>query len=182
MTDTQLTAKRITTFLHHLGALVESLPTREQKELLQREIAAIIAFLEDLRAQLAELPIREDEAGLEQSLKVLRNFIAVAEADPLMARTLGLTPKQPKARSGSKRPRTPPDHSAIVDQLKGLSPDEMYAILTQRADGCTVAALKQVALLRGLRVESKASRSAIVDQIVKRAENQAGYQYLREHA
>ena len=182
MTDTRLTARRITTFLQHLGALVDALPTREQKEALQHELATVIAFLADFKARLAELPTREDEAGLEQSLKVLRHFVAVAEADPLISKTLGLTPKQSRARSSSKRPRTPPDHSAIVNQLKGLSPEDMRTALTQQANGWTIADLKQIASLMGLRVRSKSTRSTIVDQIVKRAENQAGYHYLRDHA
>ena len=182
MPQTRLTAKRITIFLQNLGALVDALPTREQKEELERELTAVISFLGEFKARLTELPTREEEARLAESLKVLRHFVAVAEADPLISKTLGLTPRRSRARTGSKRPRTPPDHSAIVDQLKGMSPDEMRTALNQRANGWTVTDLKQVASLMGVRVRSKTTRSAIVEQIVKRAENQAGYDYLREHA
>lgn len=182
MSERKLTAKRFTTFLQHLGALVESLPTQEEKQVLQRELAAVIAFLQDFKARLANLPAREDEAGLQESLQVLRHFVAVAEADPLISKTLGLAQKQSRPRSGSTRPKTPLDHSAIVEQLKDLSPDDMRAALTERSSGWTVADLKQVAGLMGLRVRSKTPRSGIVDQIVKRAENKAGYEYLRKHA
>ena len=182
MPQTKLTAKRITTFLQNLGALVDALPTRERKEELERELAAVIAFLEEIKARLTELPAREEEAGLEESLKVIRHYVTVAEADPLISRTLGLTPKQSRARAGSKRPRTPPDHSAIAKRLNGLSPDEMRTALNQKSNGWTVADLKQIASLMGVRVRSKTPRTSIVDQIVKRAENQAGYAYLREHA
>lgn len=182
MSQTRLTAKRITTFLQSLEALIDTLPTRDQKEEIERELAAIIEFLENFRVRLTELPTREDEAGLEESLKVLRHFVTIAEADPLISRTLGLTPRRSRAPASSKRPKTPPDHSAIVAQLKGLSPDEMRAVLNQRSNGWTVADLKQVAYLMGVRVRSKTQRTAIVDQIVKRVENQAGYDYLREHA
>lgn len=182
MPNTRLTAKRITNFLQHLTALVDALPTHEQKKEIERELDAVIAFLGKFKARLRDLPTREEEARLEESLKVLRHFIAVAEADPLISRTLGLSPKQSRTRSGSSRPRTPPDHSAIVDKLKGLPPGEMRTVLDQRTADCTVTDLKQIATLMGVRVRSKTPRSAIVDQIVKQAENQAGYDYLREHA
>ena len=182
MTHTKLTAKRITTFLQNLGALVAALPTRERKEELDRELAAIITFLEEVKAQLTKLPTREEEAGLEESLKMLRHFVTIAEADPLISRTLGLTPMRSRARPGSKRPRTPPDHSAIAERLNGLSPDEMRMTLNQPSNGWTVADLKQIASLMGVRVRSKTPRTSIIDQIVKRAENQAGYEYLRKHA
>ena len=182
MAQPKLTAKRINTFLQHLGVLVNSLPTDDQKQEIQRELDAVIAFLADFRTRLANLPTREEEAQLEQSLEVLRHFVAVAEADPLISKTLGLTPKLSRAPSGSKRPRTAPDHSTIVEQLKGLSPHEMRTALGQRTNGWTVADLKQIASMMGVHVRSKTPRSAIVDQIVRRAENQAGYDYLREHA
>ena len=182
MPQTKLTAKRITTFLQNLEGLVGALPTRERKEELERELAAVITFLEEFKARLAKLPAREEEAGLEESLRALSDFVRVAEADPLLSKTLGLTSRRPKARAGSQRRSTSSDHFAIVEHLKGLSPDEMRATLNQRSNGWTVADLKQVASLMGVRVRSKTPRASIVEQIVKRAENQAGYDYLRKHA
>ena len=182
MPATKLTAKRINTFLQHLGSLVNSLPTREQKDEIERELDTVISFLTDFKARLTGLPMREDEASLEQSLKVLRHFVAVAEADPLISRTLGLNTKPSRTRSGTARPRTRPDISAMVDQLKASSPEEIRETLSQKASGCTVPDLKQIAASMGVRVRSKTPRWEIVDQIVKRAENEAGYDYLREHA
>ena len=182
MATTKLTAKRVNTFLQHLGALVDSLPTREQKEQIERELDSVICFLTDFKVRLTTLPTCEEETGLQESIKVLRHFVAVAEADPLISKTLGLRPKQSRVRSGTARPKIRPDVSAIADELKGASPEEIRIALSQRAGGCTVADLRQIAAAMGVRVQSKTSRSAIVDQIVKRAENEAGYDYLREHA
>ncbi len=182
MAATRLTARRINTFLQNLEALVKSLPTQEQKKEIERELDSVIAFLADFKARLTELPTREDEARLEESLKVLRHFIEVAEADPLISRTLALKPRSSRARSNASRPKTKPDVSAIIDELKSSSPGEIRSTLNRRTDRCTVADLRKIAASMGVRVRSKTPRSAIVDQIVKRAENEAGYDYLREHA
>ena len=134
MPATKLTAKRINTFLQHLGSLVNSLPTREQKDEIERELDTVISFLTDFKARLTGLPTREDEASLEQSLKVLRHFVAVAEADPLISRTLGLNTKPSRTRSGTARPRTSPDISAMVDQLKASSPEEIREALSPEGE------------------------------------------------
>ena len=182
MPETRLTAKRVTAFLQHLTSLVEVLPTQQQKVELQHELNAIIAFLRDFKERLAELPTREDEEGLKQSLEVLRHFVTIAESDPVICRTLGLTPRRTKSSSSVNRRKIPLDHKVIVEELNKLSADDIRTMLTDRTKGWTVADLKQIAGLMGLRVRSRATRATIVDLIVKRTENQEGYEYLRRHA
>ena len=182
MTQTPLTAKRVNTFLQQLAALADSLPSKDQIGEIERELDRVIAFLGDFKARLIELPTREDEASLQESLKILRHFVVIAEADPIISRTLGLQPKQAKARSRPTRTNTRPDLATIIDDLKGSPKNDISTSFSERVNGCTVADLKQIAASMGLRVGSKATRSAIIDQIARQAENEAGYAYLREHA
>lgn len=182
MAETPLTAKRVDTFLKHLAALADSLPTKDQIDEVERELDRVMAFLADFKARLITLPTREDEASLQESLKVLRQFILIAEADPLISKTLGLQPKQAKARSRPARTKTRPDVATIIDDLRGSPTNEIRTSFSERVNGCTVADLKQIAASIGLRVGSKTTKSAIIEQIAKQAENEAGYAYLREHA
>lgn len=182
MAASKLTARRINAFLEHLEALVHSLPTQEQKQEIDRELERVIAFLTDFKARLATLPTCDEEKGLEESLKVLRHFVAIAEADPLISRTLRLKAKESRARSSTRRAKSPENIPALVDELKASSPANIRRALDQKTAGCTVADLRQIATAMGVRVHSKMSRAAIVDQIVKRAEIQAGYDYLRDRA
>ena len=182
MAEPRLTAKRITSFLQQLESLVDSLPTQERKEEIERELECVIGFLNDFKARLTALPTTEDEARLQESLRVLRHFVAVAEADPLISKTLGLHPKAQRLRSSTGRPQERPDVTTMVDELKGAPPAEVRQVLTRKENGCTVADLKQIAAAMGVRVPSKATRTAIVDQIVNRTEKEAGYALLRAHA
>lgn len=182
MVEIKLTAKRINTFLQHLEVLANSLPTREQKKEVEHELDSVITFLADFKARLTDLPTREEEARLEESLKVLRHFVMIAEADPFISKTLGLKPKRQRSRSGATRSNLRTDPSVIVKKLKGLSPEEVRGVLNQRENRCTVADLKQIAESMGVRIRGKTSRSVIIDQIVKRVENAAGYDYLRKNA
>ena len=177
-----LTARRVTAFLDNVAALASTLPTEDQKAEVERELDTIIGFLTNVREALAKVPTRVEGEGLEQSLKVLRHFVEVAEADPLISKTLGLQGKASRSRMVRGSPRVAVDVKAAVDELRSLSPEEVRRTLEGRMAKCTLMDLREIAAELGVRARSKASRAIMVDHIVKRLENQAGYEYLREHA
>ena len=181
MKSSKLTSKHVDAFLARLSELTASLPTADQKVEIDRELDAIIEYLMEFKRRLKSIPATEEAAGLEESITTLRHFVQIADADPLLSRTLGLEVRGTRQKQRRRNDSGTQEVKLTIAELTSLSPDDLSRKLqdTREYPG---TALKQIAEELGIRVTSKASRAVIVEQIVKRASNLAGYKYLREHA
>lgn len=181
MNSSKLTTKRVDSFLARLSELAASLPSPKQKAEIDRDLDAIIEFLLDFKRRLKSVPTTDETAGLEASLDTLRHFVQIADADPLLSRALGLESRETRRRQGKVGESVDRDIKPMVAELTSLSPEDLSKRL-QDTQAYSSTALKEVAAELGIRVTSKESRALIVEKIVKRAGNLAGYRYLREHA
>lgn len=181
MSTPRLTAKRVDTFLNGVAELAKTLPSAERKAEIDRELDAVISFLLDFKRRLNSMPTADDAAELEQSIGTLRHFVQVADSDPLISKALGLPQKAP--RKGTKKTRREPeaDIERAVLQLKSLPPDRLRKALID-GNEYTVATLRRLAAELNVRVTVGTTRQQLVEQIVKRIENLAGYEYLRGRA
>ena len=181
METAKLTTKRVDAFLGRLSELVVALPSAERKAEIDHELDALIDFLLDVKKRLSHVPTSDDAAGLEASFNTLRHFIQIAEADPLISKALGLQERKTRQRPNRPHKHADLDITQEIAELRLLSPDEMRQTFEDKHK-YTVATLRRIGAEFGIRVRSNATRALISEQIVKRAGNLAGYEYLRDHA
>lgn len=179
--STKLTGKKLESFLRNLSMLVDTLPSEETKSRIDLELQALIKFLQDFRARLRSLPSEEDTEGVSSTIETLKDYVRIAESDPVMSRVLGLTMDNRTLRKPSRNYLTDQDRKeaiAVAEELKDLSPtDIMHKFEDKRKYNITM--LKQIGKELGLNVPSKSTRLSIIEKITKKTANLRGYNYLR---
>ena len=177
----KLTGRKLDSFLSKLTELVDMLPSQETKSRLDQELDVLIKFVQDFRARLKSLPTVEDTEGVISTIETLKDYVRVAESDPLMSRVLGLSLDQKELKRPSRSSFTEHDRKevkAIAEEIKGLSQEEAERKL---ADGkkYKIAMLRQIGEELGLNFPSKSTRLSIVEKITKKLDNLRGYDSLR---
>lgn len=177
MPDTSgFTGKKMEVFLAKLSEVVGSLPAADEKARIDEDLRVLIGYLEQVRQQIRAVPSREqiDFAALER----LTGLMKGVDADPVLSRVLGLPGNGRRAR----RPVAPTDDEReragkIAREIELLSRDETQARLLDKK--YSLALLRRVASELGIRVRSKASRTAVIDTITGKIANRRGYEILR---
>lgn len=173
-----LTAKKIDSFLSGLTALVNTLPTTATKERLDRELTVLIDFLHGVQQRLKSMPTSDNAEDIAATVETLKNYVRVAEADPLMSRVLGFA----EARKAS--PRTIPskearhEAKALAKTLSDMTRDDINRTLADRKK-YNNAMLREIAGEIGLYLPHKATRLSIIEKIGKKTANARGYRMLR---
>ena len=182
MESTKLTARRVEVFLTRLSELASALPSAERKEEIDRDLDIIVEFLLDFKKRLHSVPAFEDMQGLEESIKTLQHFVRVAEGDVVLSKALGLKQAgKPRSRTHSGSDLANVNVEKEVERIKSLSPEEIKLQLSDKTK-YGAATLRSISAELGIRVGSNVSRELIIEKIVKRIGNLAGYDYLRTHA
>lgn len=181
MTDPKiLTGKKIEVFLSKLSELVEALPTQETKNKTNQELNTLIEFLLEFQERMKNVPTIEETKEISSNIERLITLVKIADSDPFLSRTLGLQSQkfggQPKRQSLTQAERG--KAKELAEQIKGLSPEELNQKL-EDTNKYKVILLKQIANELGIKVESKASRSSIIEKISTKISNVRGYEYLR---
>ena len=175
----QSMAKKLDTFLSKMSELVDTLPTQETKSSVEKDLGALIQFLTDFQSRLRELPTDQDANNLTSTIETIRDYVRLAESDPLMSRVLGLsesvTPRKPTPLTEQSRREA----ESIAGTLKALAPEDVERRLADKKK-YNVPMLKQIGKELGLHIPSKASRISIMEKIVKKTANLRGYDHLRQ--
>lgn len=177
----QSTGRKLEGFLRNLSELVENLPSRETKSRLDQELEALIMFLQDFQTRLRLLPTGEDRDGIASTIETLRDYVHVAESDPVMSRVLGLSKDDSMLKKSSRNMLSEQDRKeakAVAEELKRLSPGDVERRLADK-DKYPVPMLRRIGGELGLNFPSKATRLSIVDKITRKTVNLRGYDYLR---
>lgn len=176
----KMSGRKIETFLSKLTDLVEALPSQESKDKTDKELATLIHFLSEFREKMSNVPTVEEVGEISSTIERLILLVRLAEADPFLSRSLGLSPGEISASPRRQRLTVNERNKAkeIATQIKNLSPQELSK---KFEDGktYTIALLKQIANEVGVRVSSRATRTSIIEQISKHLSNLRGYEYLR---
>ena len=175
------TGRRLDRFLSDLSALVEALPSPDAKARMDAELESLIEFLQNFRTTLSSLPTDDGVEHIASTIESVKDFVRIAEADPMMCRVLGLSDQA----SPNGRPRRKATNAAgrdaarkALSELQDMPLHDVERVLTDRAT-YDVQALKAVAAELGLRTPSKATRLSIIEKITKALANRQGYEYLR---
>ncbi len=179
--STKLTGKKLESFLRNLSTLVDTLPSEETKSQLDLELQALIKFLQDFQVRLRSLPSEQDAEGVSSTIETLKDYVRIAESDPVMSRVLGLTMDSRTLRKPSRNYLSDQDRKeaiAVAEELKDLSPADIeHKFEDKRKYNITM--LKQIGKELGLSIPSKSTRLSIIEKITKKTANLRGYNYLR---
>lgn len=177
----KLTGRKLEGFLSKLSELVDALPSQETKSQLDRELDVLIRFLQDFRSRLKSLPTVEGRDGVSATIETLKDYVRVAESDPVMSRVLGLSSEKGWQTKPSQNLLTEHDRreaKAITEELKGLSHEEVERKLAE-GKKYKIAMLRQIGGELGLKFPSKSTRLSMVEKIAKKIDNLRGYDSLR---
>ena len=181
MNSTKSTGKKLEGFLRNLSELVDTLPSREMKSRLDQELETLITFLRDFQTSLRSLPTGEDGDGIASAIEALKDYVHVAESDPVISRALGLSSENRVLRKSSHSLLTEQERKeiiAVAEELKALSPRDIERKLADKGK-YGVPALRKIGGELGLNIPSKATRLSIIDKITRKTANLRGYDYLR---
>ncbi len=170
-------AARSAKMLGVLKDLVTGLPTAEEKQRATESLEVVVGFLKEMQAHLALVPTVEDTRSLTAALERLDSFLARAEANPVLARAIGLEKPKPRPAQSGRPPLNPVRVQAIVNELEALTLDQIRERLTSE-DTYGLADLRGLAKELGVRVQSRTARNALVGQIVTKLGNTRGYRAL----
>ena len=178
--STQSMGKKLDSFLSKMSELIDTLPSQETKSRLDKELGVLIEFLTDFRNRLKTVPTDQDANDFTSTIELIKDYVRVAESDPMLSRVLGL--------SGNGASRKPPhkplteqnrkEAESIAEVLKELSPEDVERRLSDKRK-YNVPMLKQIGKELGITIPSKSSRLSITEKIVKKTANMRGYSHLR---
>ncbi|MGH8321369.1 MAG: hypothetical protein ACRESI_05370 [Gammaproteobacteria bacterium] len=176
----RMTGKKLDAFLSKLAELIDNLPTTEAKDLFDKELQTIIEYLKGIQERMKTIPSGEDAEGIIKTIETLKDYIRIAESDPILSRVLGLSSTKTDRKL---RNRTPAVNeriiaSEIAEKYKQMSPTEVQSDLSDKKE-YTNALLRQIGNELGLKIPSKATRVSILEKITKKVSNLRGYDYLR---
>ena len=178
---TNLTGKKLDSFLSKLSELVDTLPSQETKSRLDQELGVLIEFLKDFRTRLKSLPTEEDVEGVTTTIETIKDCVRVAESDPIISRALGLLSENRTLRKSPRNSLTAQEREearATAEELKTLSPENIERRLSDKKK-YTISMLKQIGGELGLHFPSKSTRLSMIEKICKKTANLRGYNYLR---
>lgn len=176
----QSTGKKLDSFLSKMSELVDTLPSQETKFRLDKELGVLIEFLTDFRDRLKTLPTDQDANDVALTIEMIKDYVRVAESDPMLSRVLGLSENGTSRKS--PKPLTEQnckEAESVAKALKELSPENVERMLSDKRK-YNVPMLKQVGKELGLSIPSKSSRLSIMEKIVKKTANLRGYSHLRQ--
>lgn len=178
----QSMGKKLDSFLSKMSELVDTLPSQETKSRLDKELGVLIEFLTDFRNRLKTLPTGQDANAIASTIEMIKDYVRVAESDPMLSRILGLSQngisrKSPNLLTEQSRKEA----ESIAEVLKELLPEEVERRLSDRRK-YNVPMLKQIGKELGLSIPSRSSRLSIMEKIVKKTANLRGYRHLRHGA
>ncbi|TET39850.1 MAG: hypothetical protein E3J66_07605 [Dehalococcoidia bacterium] len=165
------------TFIAGLRDIVSAVPTESDKQEIQRSFSVVIEFLTSLQKNFDALPSTEDMNKVSQAIQKLDRLFVKAEADPVLASTLGLRRPTPTRRS--KLTITEDETAkakATLAKLESLTIDEIRSQLQSKT--YSMSELRAIASVMGIRSTKGINRDTLVHQITMKIANYRGYQRL----
>ena len=177
----KLIGEKMDNFLSRLSELVDTLPSQETKSRLDQELKVLIEFLQDFQVRLKSLPTGEDANGITSTIEMIKDYVRVAESDPVMSRVLGFSSDNGSSKRSPRNSLTKQgreEAKVIAEELKRHSSGDVERRLADKRK-YNIPMLKQIGGELGLSIPSKSTRLSIIEKITKKTANLRGYNYLR---
>ena len=161
-----------------LKALLNSLPSEEEKTELIRTLNEAQSFLDEVRLLVEAVPTMESSRELSEGLSRLDILVERANRDTGLRKLLGL---RGSTASGARRVPGPDDSDSralnLKQELTQLDTSEVKTFLEQLREPLSV--LTKLANLLGMRTRSKERKADLIQRMATHIENQRGYRLLR---
>ncbi|HOD27572.1 MAG TPA: hypothetical protein PKH03_00040 [Syntrophales bacterium] len=163
-------------FLQVFSELVDFLPSVEEKRDMQESLKALISYLQNAQRDLEQLPTRDDMDQLSVALKRVEMLLGRAEDNPLISRAFGIEQKRSR-KVKQVSPQASERTKYILSELERLTIDQMRDALS-RDPKYTTNDLREIAVILGVRANSRVSRETLANQVTVRIANKRGYESL----
>lgn len=152
--------------------LVESLPTRTEKELILGSLDEVLSFFSELRGRLAHMPTIEDSGELSERLVRLNTLFAELERSPILGRSIMANRPRTKADRRGGALGTPEE---LLEELRNTDEKDRTTVLQK----LTGEQLRSVASRLGIGSGKRLSREVLERQVEMKIANTKGYELLR---
>jgi hypothetical protein len=173
--------KKWQSVIRQLKALLEALPSPEEREVAVRGITEIMDVLGEVGRSLGNLPTSTEAARAKDALERLETILG---RNPLLRGSLAKAretsaPKLPRHRAKPLEVSIPRDDILReIDTLSRLPEDALRTRLRQQ-DHYSRELLRSILVELGRRTPSKATRNEMTEQIVVTIINRQTYEGLR---
>ncbi len=161
-----------------LKALLNSLPSEDEKKELIQTLNEVQSFLDEIRRLVEAVPTMESSRELSEGLSRLDILVERANRDTGLRKLLGL---RGSTASGARRVPGPDDSDSralnLKQELTQLDTSEVKTFLEQLREPLSV--LTKLANLLGMRTRSKERKTDLIQRMATHIENQRGYRLLR---
>ena len=161
-----------------LKALLNSLPSEDEKKELIQTLNEVQSFLDEIRRLVEAVPTMESSRELSEGLSRLDILVERANRDTGLRKLLGL---RGSTASGARRVPGPDDSDSralnLKQELTQLDTSEVKTFLEQLREPLSV--LTKLANLLGIRTRSKERKADLIQRMATHIENQRGYRLLR---
>jgi len=167
--------------MRQLKALLETLPSSEERDDIVRGIRGIVDVLDELGRSLGSLPTSTEAAKAKDALERLENILG---RNPLLRMAPTKTQRASAPKPAGRRIKPPEVSIAKDDVLKGIDalsqlPEDALRTRLQHQDEYSKEFLRLMLAELGKRVSSKATRNEMIEQIVVAIINRRTYEGLR---
>jgi hypothetical protein len=170
---------RARSLLAALQELVRTLPTEAEKQDMHSAMAALESYLQHVMRELSSVSTQEGASNVLEALERLEALLARAEANPMVARAIGLERTPPRKRPMRVAPHDGPQVDAALHNLASMTIDQVRDSLGDPSQH-SLADLRSIASAIGLKVQSRSTRENMVNHITTALANSRGYQRLSE--
>lgn len=166
--------------VRQLKALLDSLPSREEREEVVRGISEVITILGEVGKSLGSLPTSQEAAKAKDALEDLENILA---RNPLLRATPPKNKKTLVARHPQRRGESsgmPIARDDVLEEIGAISqlPEDALRNRLQQRDRYSRELLRSILAELGRRAPAKATRHEMIDQIVVTIVNRRTYEGL----
>ena len=165
-------------FLKGLRALLDSLPSEEEKAELIQVLRDARAFLAEVENLVEAFPTAESSASLAQSVSRLDILASRAVNDGHLRKLMGLRGSQPGHAKPVNGAEDAKERAAALErELNDSAISDVRGLLER--SGEPIAVLTELAAALGLRTRSKERKADLIKRISTHVTNQRGYRLLR---
>jgi len=178
MTTRRTPKKGTSQALASIRKMLETLPSKSEREELRNAAAELADFFLELQSLLAQVPSLEDAAAASRALQRLADALDRRRGNRAVTALLGARSRPTQRTFPAPTEDDSRTAKALIAELRSMPGDSIRERLTDK-ENFPVRLLVALSNELGLRISSRPVRDAIIQQIATSIVNQRGYQSLR---
>lgn len=165
-----------------LRKIVDTLPSKSEKDEMNKALEALIEYLMKVQEDLKLLPDKDTVQDIVYIVNHLDLLLTKAENNPIVAKAIGLEKSPLKKTSIKKIDRgSEIERKEIMKEFESNTIDQIRELL-ENENRFPLVKLRSIANGLGLRFQARSARDTLVRIITSRIATSRGYNMLAEEA